>query len=112
MQLPSSVTQALAMLKAGGHEAYVVGGCVRDRLRGAEPADWDIATSALPELPAAVWKQVSATAPLPSGSGKCRWKSPPIGWTVEDTTTVIPMRCTLPLPSVRIWRAGILPSTP
>ena len=49
MQLPSSVTQALAMLKAGGHEAYVVGGCVRDRLRGAEPADWDIATSALPE---------------------------------------------------------------
>ena len=49
MQLPSSVTQALTMLKAGGHEAYVVGGCVRDRLRGAEPADWDIATSALPE---------------------------------------------------------------
>ena len=65
MQLPSSVTQALAMLKAGGHEAYVVGGCVRDRLRGAEPADWDIATSALLALGCHLCRSCH--------SGKCNW---------------------------------------
>jgi poly(A) polymerase len=32
-----------------GHEAYFAGGCVRDRLRGVEPKDFDIATSAGPE---------------------------------------------------------------
>src|SRR5438552_3767772 len=32
-----------------GHEAYLVGGCVRDMVMGLEPADYDIATSARPE---------------------------------------------------------------
>ena len=36
-------------LKAAGHEAYFVGGCVRDQLLGQEPRDYDIATAALPE---------------------------------------------------------------
>jgi poly(A) polymerase len=36
-------------LRDAGHEAYLVGGCVRDLLRGAEPEDYDIATSARPE---------------------------------------------------------------
>jgi poly(A) polymerase len=36
-------------LRAAGHEAYLVGGCVRDRLLGLEPEDWDVATSAHPE---------------------------------------------------------------
>jgi tRNA nucleotidyltransferase (CCA-adding enzyme) len=35
-------------LEAAGYEAYLVGGCVRDLLRGTEPHDWDICTSALP----------------------------------------------------------------
>ncbi|OOB79358.1 MAG: hypothetical protein BEN18_04225, partial [Epulopiscium sp. Nuni2H_MBin001] len=30
------------------YEAYIVGGCVRDMLRGHKPNDWDIATSATP----------------------------------------------------------------
>lgn len=30
-------------------EAFLVGGCVRDLLRGLEPEDWDIATNAKPE---------------------------------------------------------------
>lgn len=38
-----------AVLEAAGHEAYLVGGCVRDRLLGREIRDIDIATSALPE---------------------------------------------------------------
>lgn len=32
-----------------GHEAYFAGGCVRDKLRGVEPKDFDIATSAGPD---------------------------------------------------------------
>ena len=35
-------------LQAGGHEAFWVGGCVRDQLLGKEPHDYDIATSARP----------------------------------------------------------------
>ena len=39
----------LSRLEAAGFEAYYVGGCVRDRLMGMEPHDYDITTSALPE---------------------------------------------------------------
>lgn len=35
-------------LQAAGHEALFAGGCVRDRLLGHSPKDYDIATSALP----------------------------------------------------------------
>ena len=41
--------QIVSRLKAAGHEAYFVGGCVRDILRGVEPEDYDIVTSAQPE---------------------------------------------------------------
>ncbi|MFM8314955.1 MAG: CCA tRNA nucleotidyltransferase [Deltaproteobacteria bacterium] len=44
-----------------GFEAYFAGGCVRDRLRGVEPKDFDIATSAAPE---AVQKIFSKTIPV------------------------------------------------
>ena len=47
--LPSQVNTALTLLEGAGHEACVVGGAVRDLLRGAEVHDWDMATSALPE---------------------------------------------------------------
>jgi poly(A) polymerase len=36
-------------LRDASHEAYLVGGCVRDILRGVEPDDYDIVTSARPE---------------------------------------------------------------
>lgn len=35
-------------LQAGGHAAYLVGGCVRDLLLGLAPKDFDVATAALP----------------------------------------------------------------
>jgi poly(A) polymerase len=35
-------------LRQAGHEAFLVGGCVRDALLGLEPKDADVATSALP----------------------------------------------------------------
>lgn len=41
--------EVLSKLKAHGFQAYFAGGCVRDRLLGKEPKDYDIATSATPE---------------------------------------------------------------
>ncbi|MDR1665107.1 MAG: CCA tRNA nucleotidyltransferase [Clostridiales bacterium] len=46
--LPANVKFIIDALYGAGFEAYAVGGCVRDRLLGAEPKDWDIATSATP----------------------------------------------------------------
>lgn len=50
LKLPHGALEILDTLEACGHEAYVVGGCVRDSLLGIEPDDWDICTSARPEL--------------------------------------------------------------
>ncbi len=47
--IPAGARHILQTLAAAGHEAYLVGGCVRDLLRGVPPHDWDICTSALPE---------------------------------------------------------------
>ena len=47
--IPPHVDMLLAALRRAGYEACPVGGCVRDGLMGREPADWDLATSALPE---------------------------------------------------------------
>lgn len=49
LELPAYVERVLASLQRAGHEAFVVGGCVRDSLMGKRPADWDVCTSALPE---------------------------------------------------------------
>ena len=49
IQIPEKVNTILCTLAAAGHEAYAVGGCVRDAVLGREPADWDITTSASPE---------------------------------------------------------------
>ncbi len=47
--IPSRVLLALSKLNEAGHEAYLVGGSVRDYLRGFTPHDFDITTSATPE---------------------------------------------------------------
>jgi poly(A) polymerase len=36
-------------LRQSGHQAYLVGGCVRDLLLGRDPSDYDISTDARPE---------------------------------------------------------------
>jgi poly(A) polymerase len=53
--LPSSTQLDAALLivgdlRAAGHEAYLAGGCVRDLLLGREPKDYDVATSATPDV--------------------------------------------------------------
>src|ERR1700761_5057659 len=39
----------VARLRAAGHQAYFVGGCVRDLVLGRAPKDFDVATSATPD---------------------------------------------------------------
>jgi len=41
--------QVIAKLRAVGHQAFLVGGCVRDLLLGVKPKDFDIATDARPD---------------------------------------------------------------
>lgn len=48
IDLPQNVAFIIHTLEEAGHEAYAVGGCVRDAALGKEPNDWDITTSAEP----------------------------------------------------------------
>jgi poly(A) polymerase len=41
--------QICRTLRVAGHQAYLVGGCVRDILLEREPADYDVATDATPD---------------------------------------------------------------
>lgn len=47
-QLDRRAVDIVRRLNQAGHEAYLVGGCVRDHLLGMNPKDYDIATSARP----------------------------------------------------------------
>ncbi len=49
IDIPSDVLYILESLNKKGHEAYIVGGCVRDAILGRTPEDWDVTTSAKPE---------------------------------------------------------------
>lgn len=49
IDIPSGARDIINKLQSAGHEAYVVGGCVRDSILGLTPSDWDICTSASPE---------------------------------------------------------------
>lgn len=49
MKIPEEIKKVINDLERNGFKAHLVGGCVRDFLRGVKPEDWDIATSARPE---------------------------------------------------------------
>ncbi len=49
IKLPGYVEKIIDVLENNGHEAYVVGGSLRDIYLGSEPHDWDVCTSAMPE---------------------------------------------------------------
>lgn len=48
IEMPKDVSIIIGTLEKAGYEAYAVGGCVRDRVLGRVPQDWDITTSAKP----------------------------------------------------------------
>lgn len=54
--LPAGAAFIINRLNEHGHQAYVVGGCVRDSLLGIAPKDWDICTSAMPEEMQAIFR--------------------------------------------------------
>jgi poly(A) polymerase len=51
---------AVLRLRAAGYEAYFAGGCVRDMLLGIEPKDFDVATSARPDVVLAMFPRTFA----------------------------------------------------
>ena len=58
IDLPGPVVRVLGTLERAGHQAALVGGAVRDQLRGGRRSptdDWDAATSARPEEVAALF---------------------------------------------------------
>lgn len=50
----------ISRLKQEGFESYFVGGCVRDKLRGVVPGDYDIVTSALPDQVMTIFERTIA----------------------------------------------------
>lgn len=49
MDLKTQAVGIVETLRRKGHQAYLVGGCVRDLLLGREPADFDVTTDATPD---------------------------------------------------------------
>jgi tRNA nucleotidyltransferase/poly(A) polymerase len=57
--IPKSVMKISETLNAFGHEAYIVGGAVRDSIIGIKvPVEWDMTTSAKPEEIVAIFDKV------------------------------------------------------
>src|SRR5437763_15830809 len=57
---PDSATEIVRELRSRGHEAYLVGGGVRDVVMAIEPADDDIATRARPEEIVAIFPRTDS----------------------------------------------------
>ncbi len=60
-RIPNAVLEVEKTLEAAGHHAYLVGGCVRDLLRGENPKDWDLATSATPQAVQGLFRRTIPT---------------------------------------------------
>lgn len=58
---PEGVHRIIATLNNAGHEAYPVGGAVRDLIMGKDAFDYDIATSALPERVVSLFEKTIPT---------------------------------------------------
>ncbi len=60
-RIPSSVIAVVSHLRKEGFQAFLVGGCVRDLVRGEEPKDYDLATDALPDEVERLFRNVVPT---------------------------------------------------
>ena len=80
MDIPENVQFVLRALEAAGHEAWCVGGCVRDALLdgGRTPEDWDAATSARPEETMAVFGSRAEPTGLKHGTVTVRTEGGPV----------------------------------
>src|SRR3546814_15804155 len=67
--------RVLYRLREGGHQAFLVGGAVRDLMVGGHPKDFDIATSATPEEVKQLLRNCRSSEERPVGKecvGTCR----------------------------------------
>lgn len=62
--LDSRAMKVVYQLNDGGHEAYLVGGCIRDILMHKRPKDFDVATSALPDVAEQLFRKARFRARL------------------------------------------------
>ena len=67
-EVPEYVKNVQQTISAAGYTPYLVGGCVRDLLRGAEPSDYDMTTDALPEELMALFGASAHPTGLPHGT--------------------------------------------
>lgn len=49
MEIPKSIIDIHRLFNKSGHKLFLVGGCVRDFLKGDKPKDFDLCTDALPD---------------------------------------------------------------
>jgi tRNA nucleotidyltransferase (CCA-adding enzyme) len=80
-QIARPVLDICKELRNAGERAWVVGGCVRDTLRGQRVNDWDVATTALPEKVQKTFGKVIPTG-IDHGTVTVLWK----GGAYEVTT--------------------------
>ena len=73
--LPKEVETVITTLQGAGYSPYLVGGCVREMLRGKAPSDYDMTSDALPQ-------EVVEAAPLSFASIKYH-REVPMGQTVQ-----------------------------
>jgi tRNA nucleotidyltransferase (CCA-adding enzyme) len=60
-EVPHDVLDLCERLRSKGKRAWIVGGCVRDRLLGRAVADWDVATDARPKELLAIFPRAVPT---------------------------------------------------
>ena len=68
MELPRYVESVMQTLSGAGYRPYLVGGCVRDLLRGAPPSDYDLTSAALPETVMELFGAAAHPTGLPHGT--------------------------------------------
>ena len=61
MNVPSRIKDFCSVFNNSGFSCYLVGGAVRNLIRGIKPADYDFATDALPEQMISIFKKVIPT---------------------------------------------------
>lgn len=59
--IPQVLQKMNSIFEANGYEAFLVGGAVRDLLRGKPASDWDVATNATPEDVMRIFNRVIPT---------------------------------------------------
>lgn len=78
LYIPESADYVMCVLEEAGHQAWCVGGCVRDSLLGREPGDWDITTDAFPEETMALFGERAIPTGIRHGTVTVRTGAGPI----------------------------------